>query len=398
MGSVSLKIGDGTARFRRASLCSSALHLVMLASVLTTNLFALYAFTFAPNSSSSSSPVLHNRNLSVISEHVSAIVREIDSSERRLQQIERELSGYDSLDPSLPSTPAELKLFLARHTLPLGPDSRSKITEMTSSVAHSCARSADLLAQFMSYKPHALCPTADSHLPQKLISRGCEPLPRRRCLTRPKPRQLLPLPTSLWNTPSPAGGVLIDKQMWVKPRGKNDFLIADVLALGGGGIRIGFDIAGGAGDFAARMSERNVTIVTSTLNAGGAVGEFVAARGLFPLQLSPAHRFPFYDSVFDLVHTINGLDEGGAAGMGRTRPEALEFLMFDIDRILRAGGLFWLDNHLCVDDERKRTVTRVIERFGYKKLKWVVGEKADAGSSGKTQVYLSAVLQKPPRG
>lgn len=186
--------------------------------------------------------------------------------------------------------------------------------------------------------------------------------------------------------------------MWVKPRGKNDFLIDEVLALGGGGIRIGFDIAGGAGNFAARMAERNVTIVTSTLNAVGDVGEFVAARGLFPLQLSPANRFPFYDSIFDLVHTMNGLDEGGVIGMGQGPLKTLEFLMFDIDRILRAGGLFWLDNYFCVDDERKRTVTRVIERLGYKKLKWVVGEKADASTAGKTQVYLSSVLQKPARG
>ncbi|URD73757.1 hypothetical protein MUK42_09097 [Musa troglodytarum] len=45
MGSVSLNIRDGTAHFRRATLCSTAVHLLMLASVLTTNLFALYAFT-----------------------------------------------------------------------------------------------------------------------------------------------------------------------------------------------------------------------------------------------------------------------------------------------------------------------------------------------------------------
>ncbi|KAK8940686.1 hypothetical protein KSP39_PZI009872 [Platanthera zijinensis] len=396
MGSVSLKIGDGTVRFRRATLCSSALHLVMLASVLITNLFALYAFTYAPKPLSPA--VLHHKNISVISEHVAVILREIESSERRLHQIERELSGYETLDPSLPSLPSELKIFLNRHPLPLGPDSRSKITEMVSSVAHSCARSSDLLAQFMSYKPNTLCPVADSHLPMKLISRGCEPLPRRRCLSHTKPRQLLPLPKCLWNTPSFTGAAVLDKQMWIKPRGKNDFLIDDVLALAGRGIRIGFDIAGGAGNFAARMAERNITVVTSTLNAGGPVGEFVAARGLFPLQLSPANRFPFFDSTFDLVHTMNGLDEGGVIGMGQDPLKALEFLMFDIDRILRAGGLFWLDNYLCVDDERKRAVTRVIEMFGYKKLKWVVGEKANATITVKAQVYLSAVLQKPARG
>ncbi|KAJ8498184.1 hypothetical protein OPV22_008736 [Ensete ventricosum] len=420
MGSVSLKIGDGTARFRRATLCSSAVHLLMLASVITTNLFALYAFTAAPSPSYPSAPstVPHpgagvgggHRNLSVISEHVALIVREIEASERRLHQIERELAGYDTLDPAKPSLPPELRLFLARHRLPLGRDARSGITEMVASVAHSCGRSpaADLLARYMSYKPAALCPADDPSLPQKLIAKACEPLPRRRCLSRPTalaataaPR--LPFPQSLWSpgVKNPGAGMYgLDKQLWIMPRGKNDFSIDDVLALGSGGIRIGFDIGGGAGNFAARMAERNVTVITSTLEIGGKpMNEFVAARGLFPLLLSPTQRFPFYDSVFDLVHTMNALDEGGAPELGQaSRTEALEFLMFDIDRVLRAGGLLWLDNYLCTDDERKRMVTKLIERFGYKKLKWVVGEKADARNTAKTQVYLSAVLQKPARG
>ncbi|CAN1323125.1 Probable methyltransferase At1g29790 [Linum perenne] len=70
--------------------------------------------------------------------------------------------------------------------------------------------------------------------------------------------------------------------------------------------------------------------------------------------------------------------------------------MFDIDRVLRAGGLFWLDNFYCANDDKKRVVTRLIEKFGYKKLKWVVGDKVDA--AGKSEIYLSAVLQKPARG
>ncbi|PSS17163.1 hypothetical protein CEY00_Acc11952 [Actinidia chinensis var. chinensis] len=136
------------------------------------------------------------------------------------------------------------------------------------------------------------------------------------------------------------------------------------------------------------MAERNVTVVTITLNMDAPFSDFIAARGLFPLYLSLDHRFPFYDNVFDLVRASSGLDAGG-------RPEKLEFLMFDIDRTLRAGGLFWLDNYYCVSDEKKRVLTRLIERFGYKKLKWVVGEKVNG--SGKSEVYLSAVLQKPVR-
>ncbi|OAY78274.1 hypothetical protein ACMD2_02713 [Ananas comosus] len=282
MGSVSLKIGDGTARFRRSTLCSSALHLLMLASVLTTNLFALYAFTQSSSQSSSSSAAYHpdhensNNNLSLISEHVSLILREIDAS-----------SG-------------------------------------------GCTR----------------------------WSASCRA-----------------------STPALA-----------------DFPLDDVLALAAGGVRVGFDVAGGAADFAAGMAERNVTVVTSVVDSPGKpLNELVAARGLFPLLLAPAHRFPFYDAVFDLVHLSAALDEGGAPALGRSgRQEALEFLLFDIDRILRVGGLLWIDNYLCADDDRKRAVTRLIERFAYKKLKWVVGEKADPGKK-TPRVYLSAVLQKPPR-
>ncbi|URD72094.1 hypothetical protein MUK42_37495 [Musa troglodytarum] len=347
MGSVSLNIRDGTAHFRRATLCSTAVHLLMLASVLTTNLFALYAFTSTPSPSAAPAFFRHHPgagggrgNVSVIFDHVSLIVREIEASERRLHMIERELAGYDTLDTSKPSLPSDLKLFLAHHPLPLGRDARSGITEMVTSVARSCARSpaAELLARYMSYRPAAPCPTDDFLLPQKLVAKAC--LSRRAASSAAIPR--LPFPQSLWNpgAKNPGAGVYgIDKQMWVKPRGKNDFLIDDVLALGSGGIRIGFDIGGGAANFAARMAERNVTVVTSTLEIGGKpMNEFVAARGLFPLLLSPAQRFPFYDSVFDLVHAINTLDEGGAPSLGQaSRTEALEFFMFDIDRVLRAS-------------------------------------------------------------
>lgn len=330
--------------------------------------------------------------------------------------MEKELLGYQSIDLSRPNIASELKLFLQHHQLPLGKDSRTGITEMVASVGHSCEKSADLLTQYMTYKLSGPCPD-DWSLAQKLILRGCEPLPRRRCFAKSVPKVgLQSFPVSLWKpvsdkivTWSGLGcknlSCLISKklsrecvgcfnldnpnenQRYIKARGKNDFLIDDVLALGSGGIRIGFDIGGGAGTFAARMAERNVTVITNTLNVDAPYGEFIAARGLFPLYLSLDHRFPFYDNVFDLVHASSGLDVGG-------QPEKLEFLMFDFDRILRAGGLFWLDNFYHANDEKKSALTRLIERFGYKKLKWVVGEK---GETGKSEVYLSAVLQKPVR-
>lgn len=272
----------------------------------------------------------------------------------------------------------------------------------------------------MNYKVGGACP-GDWNLAQKLILSGCEPLPRRRCFARSVPKVgLSPFPLSLWGTVGDkiaswngfscksfeclngkklSGDCVgcfdfvngIEKQRWVRARGKNDFLIDDVLALGSG-IRIGFDFGGASGNFAAWMAERNVTVITSTLNVDAPFNEFVAARGLFPMYSSSAQRFPFYDGIFDLVRT--SLSEFGNGA----RAEKIEFVMFDIDRILRVGGLLWLDNFHCIDEERKRSITRLIDRFGYKKLRWVAGEKADNSGIGKPQVYLSAVLQKPVRG
>ncbi|XP_061350881.1 probable methyltransferase At1g29790 isoform X1 [Gastrolobium bilobum] len=421
MGSVSLKIGDGTARFKRATLCSSAVNILMICSIITTNLFALYAFTASPKDHHTQ--LLHNaqKNFSLISEQVSLILREIDLSQKKLAQIEKKLLGYESIDLSRPNIANELKLFLQRHQLPLGKDSKTGITEMVASVGHSCEKSADLLSQYMNYKVYGPCQD-DWIVAQKLILRGCEPLPRRRCFAKSISKVgLNPFPTSLWK---PVANKTVnwsglscknfeclngkkfltrdcigcfdlvngyDNQRFIKSRSKNDFLIDDVLALGSGGIRIGLDVGGGSGgSFAAIMADRNVTVISNTLNIDAPFSEFIAARGLFPLFLSLDHRFPFYDNVFDLVHAASALDVGG-------KPEKLEFLMFDIDRILRAGGLFWLDNFYCADEEKKKALTRLIERFGYKKLKWVVGEKTNSLESGKSEVVLSAVLQKPVR-
>lgn len=291
---------------------------------------------------------------------------------------------------------------------------------MVASVGHTCEKSVDLLSQYMSYKVSGPCPD-DWSLAQKLILRGCEPLPRRRCFAKSVTKVgLSPFPVSLWK---PVSDKIVtwsglgcksfnclnskklsrecslgcfnlvngtESQKFVQAKSKNDFVIDEVLALGSGGIRIGFDIGGGSGSFAARMAEKNVTVITNTLNIDAPFSEFIAARGLFPLYMSLDHRFPFYDNVFDLVHAGSGLDVGG-------KPEKLDFLMFDIDRIIRPGGFFWLDIFFCANDEKKKALTRLIERFGYKKLKWVVGEKLDASGSGKSEVYLSAILQKPVR-
>ena len=256
------------------------------------------------------------------------------------------------------------------------------MTVMVSSVGHKCGGdAADVVGLYMSYVPGSRCPD-DNLLAEKLLSKGCEPLPRRRCLSkRVTVQTLLPLPSSLW-----ANQTVTENKMWVSARGKNDFLIDEVLSLAKG-IRIGIDIGGGVADFAARMAEKNVTVVTSTTVGAAAA---VAARGLFPLQLTSGQRFPFADSVFDLVHVGSAVEDGEVG-------EKTQFFMFDVDRVLRPGGVLWLDNVRCVDQKAKEALTLLIEKFGLKKLKWVVGEKVDALTLSGKVIVLSAILQKPVR-
>ncbi|XP_051197763.1 probable methyltransferase At1g29790 [Lolium perenne] len=381
MGSVSLKLPASRRRHGRVltCLCSPALlNLLMLISLLSTNLLAFFAFFAASprHDPAATATASHSSNLSA---HVAAIAREIGG-------------GATSTAASLPDgLPPELLLFLTPHALPLGRDARSGLTHMQSSVAAACLRSPSalaLLSTLMAYAPHSSCPR-NATLPRRLVSKGCEPLPRRRCLSR-GPRAALPASSAMGQ----------ENRRWVAPaRHGHEFLVDDVLRLSAPSkIRIGFDVAGGAANFAARMRERGVTVVTSVLDgAGKPMNEFVAARGLFPLLLSPAQRFPFYDGVFDLVHVgATALDEAGAPAMGQAgTPEALEFFMFDVDRVLRVGGLLWIDSYLCQSEERRRVVVKLIERFGYKKLKWVAGEKP---GSSTTSIYISAVLRKPARG
>ncbi|MCL7042364.1 hypothetical protein MKW94_004511, partial [Papaver nudicaule] len=242
-------------------MCSSALNFIMLFYVLATNLFAFYVFT--------STPKTHTGNkVLFISEHVSLILREINILKF--------------------SVPNELKLFLQFHPLPLGKDSKTGMAEMVCSVGHSFHED-------------------DWSLAQKLILKGCEPLLRRR-LTKPIPMEgLFPFPLSLWKPVSNdvvtwSGlscknfGCLYskkivedcvgcfdfvngnDKQKFVKTSSKIDFLADDVLALRNGGIRIGLDIGGGSGNLAAKMAERNVTLITSTLNADAPFNDFIVVR------------------------------------------------------------------------------------------------------------------------
>ena len=64
------------------------------------------------------------------------------------------------------------------------------------------------------------------------------------------------------------------------------------------------------------------------------------SRGLIPLHQSLQQQFPVHDLSLDLVRC------GRAVNRWILIP-ALEFLMYDVDRVLHGGGFLWIDHFFC---------------------------------------------------
>jgi hypothetical protein len=78
-------------------------------------------------------------------------------------------------------------------------------------------------------------------------------------------------------------------------------------------------------------------------------------------------------------------------------PDAmLESALFDVFRVLRPGGVFWLDHFFCLGTQLDATYLPMFDRIGFKKLRWNAGRKLDRGIH-MDEWYISALLQKPRR-
>ncbi|XP_030473604.1 probable methyltransferase At1g29790 [Syzygium oleosum] len=319
---------------------------------------------------------------------------------------------------SATNMPEELRLAIGPHKLPLGHSPRVGSDVVLPPVGAACLMFKEELAQYMSYEVGAECPVDDA-LSQRLMVKGCEPLPRRRC--HPKNpagfAEPIPFPKSLWTTP-PDNSIawdayqcksyqcLIDrrdkpgifdckdcfhlegreKHRWMFDNNNLDYGIDQVLVTRPPGtIRIGLDIGGGSGTFAARMRERNVTIVTTTMNYDGPFNNFIASRGLLSMHMTVAQRLPFFENTLDIVHSMHVLSNWIPDKM-------LEFTLYDIYRVLRPGGLFWLDHFFCLGPQLNGTYVPMIDRVGFKKVRWNAGRKLDRGGN---EWYFSALLEKP---
>ncbi|KAL2469220.1 S-adenosyl-L-methionine-dependent methyltransferase superfamily protein [Forsythia ovata] len=282
-------------------------------------------------------------------------------------------------------------------------------------IGHACAVMKKELEEYMEYDIGSYCKD-DWNLAQKLMIHGCDPLPRRRCLTRASKLYLKPyaINESLWRIPdgrnvrwsnyqcrnfeclsskNPRRGyskctgcfeMEKEKLKWVTNTSLAiDFLIKDVLAIKPGEIRLGLDFGVGTGTFAARMREQNVTIVSTALNLGAPFSEMIALRGLIPLYATLNQRLPFFDNTLDLIHTAGFMD-------GWIDLQLMDFILFDWDRILRPGGLLWIDRFFCQRKDLDDYMYMFLQ-FRYRKHKWSIAPKS------KDEVYLSALLEKPPR-
>lgn len=283
-------------------------------------------------------------------------------------------------------------------------------------IGHACVAFKKDLEEYMDYDIGSYC-NDDWKLAQRLMVNGCDPLPRRRCLTRASKLYQKPYPIneSLWRLPdgrnvrwsnykcrnfeclaskNPKRGyskcsgcfeMENEKLKWVTNSSLAvDFTIKDVLAIKPGEIRIGLDFGVGTGTFAARMTELNITIVSTALNLGAPFNEIIALRGLIPLYITLNQRLPFFDNTMDLIHTAGFMD-------GWIDLQLMEFILYDWDRILRPGGLLWIDRFFCKRKDQDDYMYMFLQ-FRYKKHKWVTASKSS------DEIYFSALLEKPPRG
>ncbi|KAI4372331.1 hypothetical protein MLD38_010574 [Melastoma candidum] len=293
------------------------------------------------------------------------------------------------------------------------------------SIGHACFSMRDDLEEYMDYNPGQIC-NDDWKLSHKLMAHGCDPLPRRRCFALAPQQYSRPYPIneSMWKLPDDRNVrwsqykcknfdclaametrrgffkcadcfnlTSHESPRWITPvlvdpetNKTTDFMIAEVLAIKPGEIRIGLDFSIGTGSFAARMREHNVTIVSATVNLGAPFNEMIALRGLVPLYLTINHRLPFYDNTLDMIHTTRFLD-------GWIDLVLLEFTLYDWDRVLRPGGLLWIDSFFCIEEDVGE-YQGAFRMLGYKEHKWVVIPKVDKDAN---EVFFSAVLEKPPR-
>ncbi|KAF8089101.1 hypothetical protein N665_0518s0027 [Sinapis alba] len=360
-----------------------SLNLLLLVAMVATNILSLYHLS-STTSFFQSSP----SSVPTVPDHLLRQLHTIRSAINHLTTHPPDKSTSVSSTVSSSSPPKDLLL-------------HSKL----SPIASACHNYPDLLHEYMNYTPFSLCPSDETNLAEKLILRGCHPLPRRRCftLTPRNPTDSKPESHVIWShyscktfdcltTKFPGLGFDLSleksKSQFSSYKSELDLPISQLFQIAKSAssvLRLGIDIGGGTGSFAAAMKARNVTLLTTTMNFNAPYSEAVALRGLVPLHVPLQQRIPVFDGVVDLVRC--------GRAVNRWIPvTVMEFFLFDLDRVLRGGGYLWLDRFFSKKVDLDNVYAPMIGKLGYKKVKWAVANKVD---SKHGEVFLTALLQKP---
>ncbi|KAG6419301.1 hypothetical protein SASPL_121517 [Salvia splendens] len=364
---------------RKAMALPMGLNFLLLLAMVATNILSLYHLSSTIQSTPPSPPPVPDH-----------LIRQLSTIRATINHLRP--SNNPPSSSSAAAAPSDLLLYTR-----------------FSPIASSCRDNPILLHNYMNYTPFSPCPD-DSPLAEDLILRGCHPLPRRRCFSKTPPSPSPPLPsdpfsplpdkTALFThytcktfscfakqNPEMGFDMRVEKSRYLTSETDLDLLIPQLFKLTESAksvIRLGLDVGGGSGTFAAQMKLRNVTVVTTTMNLGAPYSEAAAARGLVALHAPLQQRLPVFDGTIDLVrcgHAVN-----------RWIPvAAMEFLFFDVDRVLRGGGYLLLDRFFSKRLDLEKVYAPLIGKLGYKKVKWAVASKSDKNG----EVYLTALLQKP---
>ncbi|RYQ96397.1 hypothetical protein Ahy_B08g092146 [Arachis hypogaea] len=314
-----------------------------LVLVIVTNLVNIYIVT-GPFSSLYHHPPHHNNNFNSILQELNATKSQLAASHSLLSELHRRLDSTNLLVQALfidlttrqqdkqysrnnngeRSSNEELNLALASYKLPFEYSQWIGSEEIHSPIGAVCLRFQDELNQYMSYDIGGEC-LADEVFAQMLVSKGCEPLPKRRCHPKSPKDFVEPnqdLQDSLWEIPPDSNIV------WDPYTCKSHKCL--------------IERKNNKGDICCKDERKECDNHHKHTGFGQSIQPLhcITSRGLIPIHLSISQRLPFFENTLDIVHSMEFI--------GNWLPETmLEFLLYDVYRVLRPGGIFWLEHFFC---------------------------------------------------
>eukprot|EP00271_Cylindrocystis_brebissonii_P010134 TRINITY_DN2622_c0_g1_i1.p1 TRINITY_DN2622_c0_g1~~TRINITY_DN2622_c0_g1_i1.p1 ORF type:complete len:532 (-),score=51.73 TRINITY_DN2622_c0_g1_i1:303-1898(-) len=276
-------------------------------------------------------------------------------------------------------------------------------------IAHCKASLADWTEFTAKYTHEAVCPDDWKKAQMLMFLKDCFDLPKRDCFSPfiPGFREPWPQHEALWVDPNKENvdwkQYPCDSYECLRKRTSGDcrecfdwtaeskrwtgheetnLNMDEVVALKQGLLRIGLDVAGGTGSFAARMAPYNVTIISTGMNTFAPFLETMAGRGLPALHLPMKARLPFFDYSLDIIHSVHAVQ--------MLTLTDFEFMLYDWDRVLRPGGLIWLEKLYFPTGAIMKQYVDVLTMLSYKHHFFSVWKH-------NGQVKLTCVIEKPLR-